>query len=216
MRPGLFITFEGVEGAGKTTQIGLVAQALRSEGHNVVLTREPGGSPLAERIRALILEAGEDQPEPRTEVLLLQAARAQHVEKFIKPHLENGDIVVCDRFYDSTIAYQIHARELDEEFTRLAIEYAVDGTHPDLTVVLDLDVEEGLRRQTARNRMENEEVSFHKAVRSGFLKQAAAEPGRIRVIDASGTVEEVHERVMAVLHGVLETMEAPAGNKVES
>ncbi len=200
---GLFISFEGVEGAGKSTQIDLAVRDIRDAGHKVHVTREPGGCPLAERIRELILDAREDPPVPRAELFLLQAARAQHVERVIRPKLDQGCVVVCDRFYDSTIAYQGFARGLDLAFTRSAIEYAIAGVRPAVTIVLDLPPAKGLARQHERNRMENESLAFHEAVRRAFQEQARREPDRVRLVDASGTVEEVHARVMSVLLPVL-------------
>lgn len=210
MSPGAFITFEGVEGAGKSTQIRRAVSYLQENGFRVYVTREPGGSPLAEKIRSLILDEYDDPPVGRAEVLLMQAARAQHVDRVIKPHLGAGDVVVCDRYYHSTIAYQIRARGLDEAFTMRAIEYAIDGVYPDLTIVLDLPVEEGLARQSERNRMEDEGVTFHEAVRGSFLEQARKEPERIRVIDASASEDEVHARVVEVIRPVVESVMAAA------
>lgn len=196
---GLFITFEGVEGAGKSTQIELAVQWLRDRGVLVHVTREPGGGPLSERIRALILDTFDDPPTDRAELLLMLAARAQHVERVIRPMLSAGRTVVCDRFYDSTVAYQGFARGLDLAFVRDSIEFAVSGLHPDITIILDMPPAEGLLRQRSRNRMEGEDLLFHEAVRQGFLDQAAREPGRIHVISAEGTVEDVRARVSAVL-----------------
>lgn len=204
MTGGVFITFEGVEGAGKSTQIELAVKELEAAGHQVLVTREPGGSPLAERIRSLILDDQGDPPVGRAEMFLLQAARAQHVDRVIRPALAKGRVVVCDRFYDSTIAYQVFARGLDEESTRQAIQFAVDGLHPDLTLVLDMDPEAGLARQTERNRMEAEALEFHQRVRAGFQEQARREPQRVRLVDAFGSVDEVHVRVMRELDSLLQ------------
>ncbi len=201
--PGLFITFEGVEGAGKSTQIGRAVEWLQQRGHTVYVTREPGGGPLAERIRDLILHTEDDPPVARAELLLMLAARAQHVDTVIRPRLARGETVVCDRFYDSTIAYQGFARGLDLDFVRGSVEFAVDNLHPDLTIVLDLEPAEGLARQQSRNRMEAEKLAFHEAVRRGFLDQAAREPERIRVVSAAGAVEDVTARVAAVLEEAL-------------
>ncbi len=203
MSRGRFITFEGVEGAGKSTQARLAVEELGRRGLRVCLTREPGGCPLAEKIRALILEEREDPPVGRAELLLMQAARAQHVERLIRPKLEEGVWVVSDRFYHSTLAYQGRARGLDPVFTRAAIEYAVDGVHPDLTIVLDLPVAEGLARQDERNRMEDEGRAFHEAVREAFRAMAAEDPQRVRLVDAGGSIDEIHARVMRELEPLL-------------
>ncbi|MCC6485620.1 MAG: dTMP kinase [Armatimonadetes bacterium] len=200
---GVFITFEGVEGAGKSTQIALVAQALRDRGYTVCLTREPGGEPLAEKIRQLLLDSTDDPPTPRTELLLMQAARAQHVDRLIRPHLEAGEVVICDRFYHSTIAYQGFARGLDTEFIQRSTDFAVDSVHPTVTLVLDIPPEEGLLRQSKRNRMESEDIGFHQRVREGFLEQVKALPATVKLVDAHGSVEEVHQRVMCVLEPIL-------------
>lgn len=210
MTGGVFITFEGVEGAGKSTQIELAVKELEAAGHQVLVTREPGGSPLAERIRSLILDEQGDPPVGRAEMFLLQAARAQHVDKVIRPALAAGRVVVCDRFCDSTIAYQVFARGLPEEPTRQAILFAMDGLQPDLTLVLDMDPEAGLARQTERNRMEAEALEFHQRVRAGFQEQARREPQRVRLVDAFGSVEEVHARVMRELNALIQ--QKPAGS----
>lgn len=208
LRHGVFITFEGVEGAGKSTQIGLAVEALREAGYPVHVTREPGGETLAERIRELILHTPDDPPTARTELLLMQAARAQHVDKVIRPHLDAGDLVISDRFYHSTIAYQGFARGLDADFIRSSTEFAVGGVHPDLTIILDMPPEEGLARQTDRNRMESEDLEFHRRVRDGFMSQARSAPDRVKLIDARGKPEEVHERVMQALMLALEPQAA--------
>ncbi len=214
---GLFITFEGVEGSGKSTQIELVVAKFRGQGLEVILTREPGGTPLAEGIRGLILDERGDPPVARAELFLLQAARAQHVDCVIRPNLEAGRVVISDRFFDSTIAYQGRARGLDMEMVRECIAAAIDGVVPDVTIVLDMPPADGLARQSRdmfahheRNRMEAEELTFHEAVRRGFLEQAEAEPHRIRVIDASRSVAQVHQRVMQALRPSLKRLTNPA------
>ncbi len=202
MRQGLFISFEGVEGAGKSTQAALAAEAAREKGFTVYSTREPGGTPLAERIRTLILDTPDDPPIARAELLLMLAARAQHVDTVIAPRLARGEVVICDRFYDSTIAYQCRARGLDIDFGRDAIDFAIGGVRPDITILLDLPVGDGLARQQSRNRMEREALEFHEIVREGFLEQQRREPDRITLVDASGPVEEVRKRVMSALQPV--------------
>ena len=215
---GLFITFEGVEGSGKSTQIDLVVAKLRRQGLDVVLTREPGGTPLAEGIRSLILDERGDPPVARAELFLLQAARAQHVDRVIRPNLEAGRVVISDRFFDSTVAYQGRARGLDMEMVRACIAVAIDGVVPDVTIILDMPPADGLARQFGdvfahheRNRMEAEALEFHEAVRRGFLEQAEAEPHRIRVVDASRSVAQVHQRVMQALKPALKRLADSAG-----
>lgn len=203
---GLFVSFEGVEGSGKSTQIDLAVASLKSLGGPVYVTREPGGTPLAERIRELILNETSDPPVDRAEMFLLQAARAQHVDRVILPKLQAGELVVCDRFFDSTVAYQGYARGLDLPMVKSCIKIATGGLEPDVTIVLDMPPAQGLERQFSdmfahhdRNRMEAEALDFHEAVRKGFLEQAAANPERIKVLDASKSVAQVHKKVMAAL-----------------
>lgn len=186
---GLFITFEGVEGAGKSTQIALLRASLEQEGYSVRATREPGGDPVAERVRALIL--GQEM-NARTELLLLLAARAQNVEAIIRPHLAQGGIVLCDRFIDSSVAYQGVARGLGRDVVAHLNMFAVEGVTPDLTVLLDLPPEVGLARQADRNRMESESLAFHMRVRQGFLAESANDPLRFLVLDALQSPEALH------------------------
>ena len=197
-RRGWFVTLEGPEGGGKTTQIGFLAKWFRDRGWEVVTTQEPGGEPLANRIRELLLHT--DGPiSARTELLLYLAARAQHVERVIRPALEAGKVVLCDRFADSTMAYQGYARGLDKGFVRGANEFATGGLEPDLTIVIDIPVEKGLGRQMARNRMEEESIEFHRKVRKGFLDIARDEPYRVVVVDGSADAETVRKRIISVV-----------------
>ena len=183
----MFITFEGVEGAGKTTQIVRLAARLRAGGRQDVLTtREPGDGPLGQELRRLVLDPpmGIDV-DPRAELLIMLADRAQHVAQTIRPHLASGGIVLCDRYADSSLAYQGHGRGLDvSEVTRLNA-FATGGLTPALTVLLDLDPAVGLSRQRNKTRMEEEALSFHQRVRAGFLALAAQEPPRFLVLDSS-------------------------------
>jgi len=201
-RRGWFITLEGVEGAGKTSVAEPVARALEEAGWNVARLREPGGEPFAEAIRAALLHA-EGPVEARTELLLFLAARAQVTERRIRPALGRGEVVLCDRYADSTIVYQGHARGLDLEEVRRLNAFATGGLTPDLTLLLDLPAETGLRRQKNGNRMEAEPLAFHERVREGYLFEARREPARWRVIDASRPLEAVvREAVAAVLERV--------------
>jgi dTMP kinase len=185
---GCFIVFEGVEGSGKSTQARTLVETLEREGHTVVATREPGGPPIAEHLRALLLDPGGDRMEDRTEALLLAAARAEHVEKVVRPALEAGTIVVCDRFIDSSLVYQGHARGLGEEAVAEINRWAVGGLLPDVVVLLDLDPAEGLRRAGARgdgqDRVGGEDLDFHRRVAEGYLRLAQAERERFVVVDA--------------------------------
>jgi dTMP kinase len=184
---GLFITVEGTEGAGKSTLIRAVAERLRSRGAEVFLTREPGGAPVAERIRELLLSLAMD---PWTELFLYEAARAEHLAKRVRPELEKGVIVVCDRFTDSTLAYQGHARGLPWKEIRALNRAATRGLKPDLTILLDIDPARGLERARDPNRFEAEGVKFQEKVRKGFLKARAEEPGRWLRLDAGASSPE--------------------------
>jgi dTMP kinase len=193
--PGLFVAFEGGEGVGKSTQIVAAAKWLRELGHDVVETREPGGTPLGGELRRLLLDPA-GQVAPRAEALLYAADRAQHVESVIRPALDAGQIVLTDRYVDSTLAYQGAGRGLDN--TRLVTTWATGGLVPDLTVLLDLDPSVGLRRAGARatpDRLEAASLAFHEAVRSGFLALAAEVPERYAVIDAGGDPDAVEAAV---------------------
>lgn len=205
---GLFVVFEGVEGSGKTTQARTLAQTLEGEGHTVVITREPGGSPVAERLRALLLDPDGDRMEDRTEALLLAAARVEHVEKVVRPALEAGTIVICDRFIDSSLAYQGHARGLGQEAVAEINRWAVGGLLPDAVVLLDLDPEEGLRRAGAReaghqDRVGGEDLEFHRRVAEGYRQLARADRERFVVVDAAADEGTVADEVRAALRAWL-------------
>lgn len=194
----LFITFEGPDGSGKTTQARLLAERLRDLGREVVLTREPGGGgPVAAEVRNLLLH-GADMAAP-TELLLFFAARAEHVATLIRPAMTSGITVLCDRYTDSTLAYQGAGLGVDEACIRALHRFATGDLWPDATILLDLPPEMGLDRQDNPNRMEERGLDFARRVREGFLQLAAAEPDRIRIVDACGTVEEVHARILAAL-----------------
>ncbi|MBS0377014.1 MAG: dTMP kinase [Proteobacteria bacterium] len=204
MSTGRFITLEGIEGAGKSTAARFVAEHLRGLGHTVLATREPGGTPLAERIRALVLERGPEPVTPVTETLLMFAARALHVTNVIAPALVRGEWVVCDRFTDATRAYQGSGRGVDPALIE-SLAHAVHGAlNPHLTLLLDLPVTEGLRRARERSgvasdRFEAEAVSFFEKVRAGYRGIADAEPARVRTIDALRPLPEVQAQVLAAL-----------------
>lgn len=195
---GLFITLEGPEGGGKTTQAQALAEWLRARGQAVVITREPGGDPLSEQIRALLQDPSLPLA-PRAELLLFLAARAQHVAQVIRPALERGETVLCDRFSDSTIAYQSFGAGLPIASVRALNTFATDGLEPDLTLLLDLDVAVGLQRQQEWTRMELRGQEFHRRVREGFLHLAKTNPERIRIIDAGQPLEAVAAAVRAAV-----------------
>jgi dTMP kinase len=203
--PGRFVTFEGIEGVGKTTQVASIARMLEQRGVAHVVTREPGGTPLAEKIRDLVLSARAEALPPVAELLLMFAARAVHLNNHIEPHLAAGRWVICDRFTDATYAYQGAGRGMNtEDIARL--ESLVQGARrPDLTVLLDVPVALGLARSQkrdagkTRDRFERERAEFFERVRDGYLARAQREPDRIRVIDASAPVDEVSRRIAALL-----------------
>ena len=203
MERGKFITFEGGEGCGKSTQVKRLKEALEREGVAVVLTREPGGTWLSEEIRRLIKDQDTDAPCDRSELLLFLAARAQLVKNVIRPALEAGKWVVSDRFSDSTLAYQGYGRGLPLDFLRSANDFACEGLKPDLTLLLDVDPEVSRARMRSReaatnttaDRMERAGDEFHARLRAGFAELARAEPDRIVTIDANGTPDEVWEDV---------------------
>lgn len=207
----MFITFEGPDGSGKTTQIRLLADALREAGREVVTTREPGGVPAAEQIRDLVLNS---ELAPETEALLFLAARAEHARGVIRPALERGAVVICDRFNDSTLAYQGYGLGLDLEQLRRLCDFASTGIRPDLTLLLDLPVEMGLGRRFGAqlpldievsggapgdsqqvNKLDARATEFHQRVRSGFLKEAECDPGRIYRVDASRSIKQVQQEI---------------------
>ena len=198
----MFITLEGPEGSGKTSHIPHLVEYLRSMGYTVFSTREPGGTSIGEQIRNVIHDLKNQEMHPRTETLLYQAARAQIVEEVIKPRLAKGEIVISDRYYDSTIAYQGYGHQQDMEQVRALVKYATGGLNPDLTVLLDVDVEEGLRRKKNDkewNRLDAYTVEFHKRVRAGYHQMVKAEPNRWVVIDSGQPWESVQEELRAVI-----------------
>jgi len=209
---GFFITFEGGEGAGKSTQVQWLASALREQGREVVVTREPGGSPGAEAVRHVLLSGAAEPFGPAMEAVLFAAARSDHVEQVIRPAVERGAIVLCDRFLDSSRVYQGVTGDLDQAFMRSLERVTVNRMVPDLTVILDIDPAEGLRRAAARrgvgdaDRFEKETVEIHKRRREAFLEIARAEPERCVVIDAGALPEEVAKRIAeTVLQAIGET-----------
>ena len=207
-KQGFFITFEGPEGAGKSSQIRMLQAALAAAGRPVVATREPGGTPLAEAIREVVKSHNSGEAvHPVTELLLMEAARSQHVSEVILPALERGSIVLCDRFYDSTSAYQGGGRGLDLRAVGMLNDFASLSTVPDLTILMDLPPERGFERAEHRaetqgeyDRFEAEKLDFHRRVREAFLKIAAAEPERVKVIDADRDRETIHREILELVY----------------
>ena len=213
MREAIWITFEGVEGTGKTTQLERIARRLEAGGRRVTVTREPGGTALGQQLRAVLLRPDPQPMHPLTELLLYTADRAQHLAEVILPALERGEVVLCDRYLDATLAYQGHARGLGvKRVLELHRQPPLDR-RPHRTVLLDLDPAEGLARARRRNqgqgtdetegRFEQEEVDFHARVRAGYLALAAAEPERFRSVDASGDPDQVERKVIDALRDLL-------------
>src|SRR5690349_1471558 len=203
----MFITLEGPEGSGKTSHIPYLVEYLRESGYTVFPTREPGGTSIGEQIREVIHDLKNVDMHPRAETLLYQAARAQIVEQVIKPRLADGEIVISDRYYDSTIAYQGYGHQQDLEQVRALVKYATGGLNPDLTILLDVDVEEGLRRKKKDNewnRLDAYTVEFHQRVRAGYLEMIRQEPNRWIVLDASRKWEDVQDELRVAILGRLQ------------
>ena len=216
---GQLVSFESPEGGGKTTQARLLAARLERLGYGVLLTREPGGTPVGDRIRELVLHGAELEIGPTAETLLYCAARAQIVERVLRPALAAGQIVLLDRYADSTLAYQAFGRGLDRTAVERALDFATGGLWPDLTLLLDIDTRLGLSRKERQaaggsafevNRFEAESLAFHERVRAGYLKLAAEQPERWRVIDAARPVETVAEEVWTAVAPLLERGEGLA------
>ncbi len=206
MQRGWFITFEGGEGTGKTTQIRALAAHLEARGHVVIVTREPGGTPLAEAARAVLLDPALE-PLGLSELFLLEAARHDHVERVIRPALARGEVVLCDRYADSSTVYQGMVRGIGVERVEELNRLATGDLDPDLTIILDLDPEAGVHRARSRNaagdgsesRLDDEPAEFHRCVREGFLRLAALHPDRVLVVDATGDPDAVFSRLLTEL-----------------
>jgi dTMP kinase len=208
--PGFFISFEGIEGSGKSTQVALLAQALRAQGREVLVTREPGGTPVGQVLRRLLLEPSATPLAPRAELLLMLADRAHHVQEVLTPALRTDHIVISDRFVDSTTAYQGYGRGMPLDLLARLNAFTCGGCMPALTLLLDLPVAEGLRR--ARRRRNNVEAAdpfeaesrdFHERVRDGFLEVARTEPQRVYGVDAARPVETIHQEILAIVQTLL-------------
>ncbi len=202
----MFITFEGIEGCGKTTQIKLLAAHLLQHDLQVVLTREPGGCPIADQIRAILLDADNSAMHPSTELLLYCAARSQHIAQIIQPALQSGALVLCDRFSDATLAYQHFGRGIERSKIDLLNSFAVQGLKPDLTILIDTDINIGLPRAKSRinasqgpreERFELESNAFHQRVRDGYLQLAQEDPQRVVVVNGAATIDALAEEIAA-------------------
>jgi dTMP kinase len=207
--PGTFITFEGIDGSGKSTQLRLLSNFLRAKGCDALLTREPGGTPLGLRLRAALLDAMEEV-DPLTELLVFAADRAQHVRRLLRPALDSGRVVISDRYADATVAYQGAGRGFSPDLISRIVELATEGLKPDLTLLFDVSITESTNRTTRRStsrstgkmprdRLDIENADFHTRVRDAYLQIALAEPDRVKLIDSSGPVEKTHERVKDVI-----------------
>lgn len=205
---GFFLTVEGIEGCGKTTQIKLLSKYLRNHGRNCVTTKEPGGTPIGDRVRAILLDPQAEGMDPLSELFLLAASRRQHVVEIVRPALETGAIVLCDRYTDASVVYQGYGRGLDLQHVLDINRWATSGITPDLTLVFDLPESVGLERARARNatenmmaesRLEGEDLAFHRRVREGYLALAKGEPDRFAVIDGTGAVDDVFGAMLSIL-----------------
>lgn len=200
----MFITFEGPEGSGKSSQLPALASFLEEQGYAVVCTREPGGTKIGDQIREVLVRMDNLELHPRTEILLFQAARAQLVEELVLPSLAEGKIVLCDRYGDSTLAYQGYGHGLDQEKLRMMLDFATGGLKPDLTILLDVDVMVGLKRKKAKdewNRLDAYEISFHERVREGYHYLASSEKARWRIVDAAQDPEKVQQEIRQIVMG---------------
>lgn len=205
---GLFISLEGCEGAGKSSQVPLLVKWFTAQGRQTLVTRQPGGTPLGQQIRELLLSQTDFPPVSRAEMFLFMADRAQHCDQIIWPALAQGQVVICDRYADSTLAYQGYGRGQDRDWIQTLNSLATSNLQPDLTLLLDVDPEIGLNRRAAAgggNRFETEALLFHDRVRNGFLSLAQKEPKRIKVVDAGQPFEQVHAQILEILEAKFNT-----------
>ena len=206
LKRGFFLSFEGIEGCGKTTQLKGLARRLRALGHLVVETREPGGSPISEQIRTVLLDPRNQGMDPGCELLLFLAVRAQHVDEIIRPALDKGAVVLCDRFTDATVAYQGYARRLGAALVARLNRFATAGVSPDLTIFLDVPVALGLARKRKTgdlDRLDRESAAFHKAVRNGYVRIARQNPRRVRVVNGMDSVDVVARAIDSIVRSRL-------------
>lgn len=200
----MFITLEGPDGSGKSTQISPLAEYLRDHGFKVVVTREPGGTDISNQVREVIMKMKNTAMHPRTEILLFLAARAQLVEEVIRPHLLQGEIVLCDRYADSTIAYQGYGHGTDLPGLHQLVDFATGGLKPDLTILFDIDVEDGLKRRQIGggewNRLDDYQLAFHQRVRNGYLEMVKAEPDRWEMLNANQSKDQVKSTLIDIVN----------------
>ena len=203
MKRGLFITFEGADGCGKTTQLKLLGEYLQNKNRQIIITREPGAKGLGEKIREILLNY-DGEVSSVCESFLFLADRAQHIDVIVKPAIEQGKIVLCDRHIDSTVAYQGYGRGLDIERINMLNNIATSNLKPDLTLVFDIDVETSMKRVgKEKDRMESAGVEFHNRVREGYLELAKSEPERIKVIDATQSIDAIHKQVVDIVNSLI-------------
>jgi dTMP kinase len=201
---GMLVTFEGIEGSGKSTQIALAGRYLEQEGYPCLVTREPGGTPLGEEIRRFLLDKDDLRIDPLAELFLIEADRAQHVAEIIRPALDEGKVILCDRFTDATVAYQGYGRGVDVAFIEAMNRQATNGLVPQCTIVLDCAVEKGMARAQGVDRFEREDHLFHEKVRAGYLRIAQQEPQRVKVVSGEGTRQEIQEEIRKILLPLME------------
>jgi dTMP kinase len=201
---GLLVTFEGIEGSGKSTQIGLTKAYVEEQGYPCLVTKEPGGSPLGEEIRGFLLDRGDLRIDPLAELFLIEAGRTQHMAEVIRPALEKGQIILCDRYTDATIAYQGYGRGLDIAVINQMNHWATGGLTPHCTIVLDCPVEVGIARAKGEDRFEREDKKFHQQVREGYLRIAREEPHRVKVVSGQGEQSAIQGEIRRIIRPLLE------------
>ena len=201
---GLLVTFEGIEGSGKSTQIELTRAYVEEQGYTCLVTKEPGGSPLGEEIRGFLLDREDLRIDPLTELFLIEADRAEHVAEVIRPALDEGRIILCDRYTDATIAYQGHARGLDITLIHQMNHWATGGLTPQCTIVLDCPIAVGMARAKGEDRFEREGKRFHEQVREGYLRIARQEPRRVKVVSGEGKQTAIQEEIRRIIRPLLD------------
>ena len=204
MPTGLLVTLEGIEGSGKSTQIELTRAYVEEQGYTCLVTKEPGGSPLGEEIRGFLLDRGDLRIDPLTELFLIEADRAEHVAEVIRPALDEGRIILCDRYTDATIAYQGYARGLDITIIHQMNHWATGGLTPQCTIVLDCVIEVGMARAKGEDRFEREGKRFHEQVREGYLRIARQEPQRVKVVSGEGEQTAIQEEIRRIIRPLLD------------
>ncbi len=214
MARGIFITIEGVEGSGKTTHCKKICAYLENKGFQVIQIHEPGGTRIGEQVRSILLSSGNEEMIDRTELFLFLASRSQLVEEVIRPAMNDGKVVICDRYMDSTIAYQGYGRGVNEKFIRVLNKFAIGSIEPDLTIILDVETPIGLKRARRRlegkepDRIEKDRLSFHQRVREGYLELGRTESARVRVIDAGRDIRKTERAIRAQIDGFLKKMKS--------